>query len=46
MQELKKRTAQRIVTTLTGSPQQPWCRAALAARGGNDRFHVGEKNVV
>ena len=30
MQELKKRTAQRIVTTFTGSPQQPWYRRVLA----------------
>ena len=30
MQELKKRTAQRILSTLAGRPPEPWCRTILA----------------
>jgi len=30
MQALKKRTAQRIMATLAGSPHEPWCRVMLA----------------
>ncbi len=29
MQELKKRTAQRILAALEGNPQRPWCRKML-----------------